>query len=217
MSTFSHKSRCDLIHVMENLVSIFLNSVFVSNILLAYFLGMCSFLAISRNIDTAIGLGFAVVFVLGITTPVNWLIYHFLLAPGALSWVGLPQMDLGFLKFIVFIAVIAAMVQVLEMVIDRYSPVLYTALGVFLPLISVNCAILGTSLFMVEREYDFLESTVFGVSSGIGWMLAIVTMAAVRKKLRYADIPKGLEGFGISMMITGLIAMAFMLFSGITL
>jgi Na+-transporting NADH:ubiquinone oxidoreductase subunit E len=202
---------------MHELINIFLNSVFVSNILLAYFLGMCSFLAISRNIVTAIGLGFAVVFVLTITTPINWLVNHFLLAPGAMAWAGFPAMDLSFLKFIVFIAVIAAIVQALEMVIDRYSPPLYTALGVFLPLISVNCAILGTSLFMVERNYNFVESTVFGASSGIGWMLAIVSMAAIRKKLRYADVPKGLEGFGISMMITGLMAMAFMLFSGITL
>jgi len=202
---------------MENLISIFVNSVFVSNILLAYFLGMCSFLAISRSIETATGLGFAVIFVLSITTPLNWLVYHFLLEPGALSWAGLPDIDLSFLKFLVFIAVIAAVVQILEMVIDRYSPALYAALGVFLPLISVNCAILGTSLFMVERDYKFVESTVFGASSGIGWMLAIVTMASVRKKLRYADVPRGLEGFGISMMITGLIAMAFMLFSGITL
>jgi Na+-transporting NADH:ubiquinone oxidoreductase subunit E len=202
---------------MENLFSIFLNSIFVSNILLAYFLGMCSFLAISKNLVTATGLGFTVIFVLAITTPVNWLVYHFLLAPGALAWAGLPHMDLSYLKFIIFIAVIAAMVQALEMVIDRYSPVLYSALGVFLPLISVNCAILGTSLFMVERDYNFIESTVFGASSGVGWMLAIVTMAAIRKKLRYADVPRGLEGFGISMMITGLMAMAFMLFSGITL
>ncbi len=202
---------------MENLISIFVNSVFVSNILFAYFLGMCSFLAISKSIETATGLGLAVIFVLSITTPLNWIVYHFLLEPGALSWAGLPDIDLSFLKFIVFIAVIAAMVQILEMVIDRYSPVLYAALGVFLPLISVNCAILGASLFMVERDYNFLESTVFGASLGIGWMLAIVTMAAVRKKLRYADVPKGLDGFGISMMITGLMAMAFMLFSGITL
>ena len=202
---------------MENLFSIFLNSVFVGNILLAYFLGMCSFLAISRNLDTAIGLGFAVTFVLAITTPSNWLVYHYLLAPGALGWAGFPGIDLSFLKFIVFIAVIAAMVQALEMIIDRYSPVLYTALGVFLPLIAVNCAILGASLFMVEREYTFVESVVFGTGSGIGWMLAIVTMAGIRRKLRYANVPEGLEGFGISMIIAGLMAMAFMLFSGITL
>jgi Na+-transporting NADH:ubiquinone oxidoreductase subunit E len=202
---------------MENLISIFLNSVFVGNILLAYFLGMCSFLAISRNLDTAIGLGFAVTFVLAITTPSNWLVYHYLLAPGALEWAGFPGVDLSFLKFIVFIAVIAAMVQAVEMIIDRYSPPLYIALGVFLPLIAVNCAILGASLFMVEREYTFIESVVFGTGSGLGWMLAIVTMAGIRRKLRYANVPEGLEGFGISMIIAGLMAMAFMLFSGITL
>jgi Na+-transporting NADH:ubiquinone oxidoreductase subunit E len=202
---------------MDNLLSIFLNSVFVGNILLAYFLGMCSFLAISKNLDTAIGLGFAVTFVLSITAPANWMVYHYLLAPGALSWAGLPSIDLSFLKFITFIAVIAAIVQALEMIIDRYSPPLYTALGVFLPLIAVNCAILGVSLFMVERDYSFIESVVFGASSGIGWMLAIATMAGIRRKLRYANVPKGLEGFGISMIIAGLMAMSFMIFSGITL
>lgn len=202
---------------MENLISIALNSVFVGNILLAYFLGMCSFLAVSKNVRTAVGLGFAVIFVLSITTPVNWLVYRCLLAPGALSWAGLPGLDLSFLKFILFIAVIAAIVQGVEMVIDRYSPTLYTALGVFLPLITVNCAILGASLFMVERDYGFMESVVYGIGSGTGWMLAIVSMAAIRQKLRYADVPKGLEGFGISMIVTGLMAMAFMLFSGITL
>jgi len=202
---------------MENLISIALNSVFVGNILLAYFLGMCSFIAVSKNMQTAIGLGFAVIFVLTITTPANWLVYHYLLAPGALAWAGLPGMDLSFLKFILFIAVIAALVQGVEMIIDRYLSGLYNALGVFLPLITVNCAILGTSLFMVERQYGFSEALVYGVGSGTGWMLAIVSMAAIRQKLRYADVPRGLEGFGISMIITGLIAMAFMLFSGITL
>jgi len=202
---------------MSELVSIFLNSVFVGNILLAYFLGMCSFVAISKNMDTAIGLGFAVVFVLSITAPINWLIYYYLLAPGALSWAGLPDIDLSFLKFITFIAVIAGIVQAVEMVIDRFSPVLYNALGVFLPLITVNCAILGTSLFMVERSYSFGESLVFGVGSGCGWLLAIVSMSAIRIKLRYADVPEGLEGFGITMIVTGLMAMGFMLFSGITL
>lgn len=202
---------------MENLFSLALNSVFVGNILLAYFLGMCSFLAVSKNMKTAIGLGFAVVFVLAITTPANWLVYHYLLAPGALGWAGLPDMDLSFLKLISFIAVIAAIVQIVEMVIDRYSQFLYNSLGVFLPLITVNCAILGAALFMVERAYTFSESVVYGVGSGTGWMLAIVSMAAVRKKLRYADVPKGLEGFGISMIVTGLMAMAFMLFSGIAL
>jgi Na+-transporting NADH:ubiquinone oxidoreductase subunit E len=202
---------------MENLFSIALNSVFVGNILLAYFLGMCSFLAVSKNMKTATGLGFAVIFVLGITTPANWIVYHYLLAPGALKWAGWPDLNLSFLKLISFIAVIAAMVQAVEMVIDRYSPFLYNSLGVFLPLITVNCAILGASLFMVERAYTFSESVVFGIGSGTGWMLAIVSMAAIRKKLRYADVPQGLEGFGINMIVTGLMAMAFMLFSGITL
>ena len=202
---------------MENLIGIGLNSVFVGNILLAYFLGMCSFLAISKNLKTATGLGLAVIFVLTITTPANWLIYHFLLAPGALTWAGLPEVNLGFLKLVLFIAVIAAIVQAVEMVIDRYSPALYAALGVFLPLITVNCAILGTSLFMVERDYNFSESVVYGMGSGVGWCLAIVAMAAIQQKLRYADIPKGLQGFGISMITTGLMAIGFMLFAGITL
>ena len=178
---------------------------------------MCSFLAISKNLKTATGLGLAVIFVLTITTPANWLIYHFLLAPGALTWAGLPEVNLGFLKLVLFIAVIAAIVQAVEMVIDRYSPALYAALGVFLPLITVNCAILGTSLFMVERDYNFSESVVYGMGSGVGWCLAIVAMAAIQQKLRYADIPKGLQGFGISMITTGLMAIGFMLFAGITL
>ncbi len=202
---------------MENLLSIFVNSVFVGNILLAYFLGMCSFLAVSKNITTSLGLGVAVIFVLTITTPVNWLIYSFLLAPGALAWVGLAEVDLSFLKLILFIAVIAGIVQLVEMVIDRYSQALYNALGVFLPLITVNCAILGASLFMVERSYTFGETVVYGMGSGIGWALAIISMATIKWKLRYADVPEGLQGFGINMIITGLMAMAFMLFSGITL
>jgi Na+-transporting NADH:ubiquinone oxidoreductase subunit E len=202
---------------MENLLSIFVNSVFVGNILLAYFLGMCSFLAVSKNITTSLGLGVAVIFVLTITTPVNWLIYSFLLAPGALAWAGLANVDLSFLKLILFIAVIAGIVQLVEMVIDRYSQALYNALGVFLPLITVNCAILGASLFMVERSYTFGETVVYGVGSGIGWALAIVSMATIKWKLRYADVPEGLRGFGINMIITGLMAMAFMLFSGISL
>ncbi len=202
---------------MENLISIFLNSVFVGNILLAYFLGMCSFVAISKNMDTSIGLGLAVVFVLTLTAPINWLIYHYLLAPGALAWAGFEDVDLSFLKLITFIAVIAAMVQAVEMIIDRYSQALYNALGVFLPLIAVNCAILGASLFMVERNYSFSESIVFGFGSGVGWLLAIVSMAAIRIKLMYANVPKGLEGFGITMIVAGLMAMGFMLFSGITL
>jgi Na+-transporting NADH:ubiquinone oxidoreductase subunit E len=202
---------------VENLISIFVDSVFVGNILLAYFLGMCSYLSVSKNLQTSFGLGMAVIFVLAITTPVNWLVYQYLLAPGALAWAGLPQMDLRYLKLVLFIAVIAGMVQMVEMVIDRYSQALYNALGVFLPLITVNCAILGASLFMVERQYSFNQSVVYGIGSGIGWMLAIVSMATIMQKLRYADIPKGLEGFGIRMIVTGLMAMAFMLFSGITL
>jgi Na+-transporting NADH:ubiquinone oxidoreductase subunit E len=202
---------------MGDLFSLFINSVFIGNILLAYFLGMCSFIAVSKNIETATGLGFAVIFVLTVTSPVNWFVYHGLLAPGALSWAGLPNVDLSFLKYITFIAVIAAMVQALEMVIDKFSPVLYAALGVFLPLIAVNCAILGVSLFMVERNYTLVESTVFGAGSGTGWMLAIVSMAAIRKKIRYSDVPDGLQGFGITMIVAGLMAMTFMMFSGITL
>ncbi len=202
---------------MENLVSIFVNSVFVGNILLAYFLGMCSFLAVSKNITTSVGLGVAVIFVLTITTPANWLIYSFLLAPGALAWAGLAEVDLSFLRLILFIAVIAGIVQLVEMVIDRYSQALYNALGVFLPLITVNCAILGASLFMVERNYTFGETVVYGMGSGIGWALAIISMATIKWKLRYADVPEGLQGFGLNMIITGLMALAFMLFSGITL
>jgi Na+-transporting NADH:ubiquinone oxidoreductase subunit E len=178
---------------------------------------MCSFLAVSKNLQTSLGLGIAVVFVLTITTPVNWLIYRYLLAPGALAWAGLPDVDLSFLKLILFIAIIAGIVQMVEMVIDRYSQALYNALGVFLPLITVNCAVLGVSLFMVERSYTFAETVVYGVGSGIGWLLAIVSMATIKVKLRYADVPEGLQGFGINMITTGLMAMAFMLFSGITL
>ena len=202
---------------MVDLISLFLNSVFAGNILLAYFLGMCSFVAVSRNLEASIGLGFAVIFVLSITVPLNWLIFRYLLAPDALEWAGLGGFDLSFLKLIVFIAVIAAMVQAIEMIIDRFSAALYANLGIFLPLIAVNCAILGGSLFMVERNYTFMESVVYGFGSGVGWMLAIVAMAAVRLKLRYADLPKGLEGFAITMIVTGLMAMAFMMFSGIAM
>lgn len=197
--------------------SLAVKSIFVENILLAYFLGMCSFLAVSKKVETAIGLGFAVVFVMTITTPVNWAIHTFLLKEGALSWAGLPNTDLSFLTFITFIAVIAAMVQLVEMVLDRFSPALYNALGIFLPLIAVNCSILGASLFMVEREYGPVESLVFGTSSGIGWMLAIVSMAAIRYKLRYSHVPNGLKGLGITMLTTGLMAIAFMAFAGIQL
>jgi len=203
--------------MFEHLLSLAIESIFINNILLAMFLGMCSFLACSKNIKTASGLGLAVTFVLAITTPVNWALNYFVLRPGALSWLGLPELDLSFLIFITFIATIAAMVQIVEMVMEKYAPALYTALGIFLPLIAVNCAILGTSLFMEQRQYTFAEATVFGFSSGIGWYLAIVAMSAVLQKLKYADSPKGLSGFALNMITTGLIAMAFMAFAGIKL
>ncbi|BFN38191.1 NADH:ubiquinone reductase (Na(+)-transporting) subunit E [Fidelibacter multiformis] len=203
--------------MFEHYLSLLVKSIFVENILLAFFLGMCSFLAVSKKVENSVGLGFAVVFVLTITTPVNWLINHFLLEDGALGWAGLPEADLSFLRFIAFIAVIAAMVQLVEMILDRFSPALYAALGIFLPLIAVNCAILGSSLFMVERSYTFGESIVFGFGAGTGWMLAIVSMAAIRYKLRYSNIPQGLRGLGIAMLVTGLMAVAFMSFSGISL
>lgn len=204
---------------MEHYLSLIVKSVFVENIVLAYFLGMCSFLAVSRRVETALGLGLAVIFVLTITAPINWLIHEYLLREGALSWLwtGFETVDLSFLNFVSFIAVIAALVQLVEMVIDRYSQTLYTALGIFLPLIAVNCAILGASLFMVEREYNFAESAVFGFGSGFGFFLAIVAMAAIRQKLRYSNVPEGLRGLGLTMLITGLMAMAFMSFSGISL
>ncbi|VAW18163.1 Na(+)-translocating NADH-quinone reductase subunit E [hydrothermal vent metagenome] len=202
---------------MEHYLSLMVKSIFVENILLAYFLGMCSFLACSKKVDTAIGLGFAVIFVLVVTCPANWAINHFLLSKGALAWAGLPDVDLSFLNFIAFIAVIAAMVQIVEIVLDRFSPRLYSALGIFLPLIAVNCAILGGSLFMAERGYTFTESAVYGLGSGIGWALAIVAMAAIRKKLAYSNIPNSLKGLGITMILTGLMAMGFMCFAGIQL
>ncbi|MCD4781212.1 MAG: NADH:ubiquinone reductase (Na(+)-transporting) subunit E [Candidatus Omnitrophica bacterium] len=201
--------------MMENYIGLAVKSIFVENILLAYFLGMCSFLACSKKIETAIGLGWAVIFVLTVTTPVNWLIDNFLLRKGALSWAGLENMDLSFLRYIAFIAVIAAIVQIVEMIIDQYSPSLYAALGIFLPLIAVNCAVLGASLFMSERQYAFGESIVFGFSSGVGWALAIVAMSAIRKKLQYSDVPAPLRGLGVTMILTGLMALGFMCFAGI--
>lgn len=201
----------------EHYISLATKAMFVENILLAYFLGMCSFLAISKKIDTSIGLGFAVIFVLTITAPANWAIHHYLLQDGALAWAGFPDVDLSFLNFIVFIAVIASMVQLVEMVLDRFSPTLYHNLGIFLPLIAVNCAILGGSLFLVEREYTLMESTVFGFGSGLGWLLAIVSMASIRHRLRYSNVPDKLRGLGITMLLTGLLSMAFMAFSGIDL
>ena len=203
--------------MIGELLAIATTSIFIENILLAYFLGMCSFLAVSKKVSTAMGLGIAVIFVLGITAPINWAINEYLLAPDALEWAGMKGTDLSFLRFITFIAVIAALVQLVEMIIEKMSPALYNALGIFLPLIAVNCAILGVSLFLVEREYGFAESTVFGLSSGVGWWLAIIAMAAIREKIEYSNVPKGLEGLGITMITTGLMAMGFMCFAGINL
>ena len=200
---------------MQHYVNIIINSVFIENILLIYFLGMCSFLSISKKVETSIGLGLAVIFVLSITAPANWAINEYLLADGALSWAGLGHINLDFLQFIVFISVIAAMVQLVEMLMDRFSPALYVNLGIFLPLITVNCSILGTSLFLVEREYDLIESTVFGFGSVLGFFLAIVSLATVRKRMRYSNVPPTLRGVGMAMLLTGLISMAFLGFSGI--
>ncbi len=201
---------------MIELINIAVKAIFMENMLLALFLGMCSFLACSKNIRTATGLGLAVTFVMAITVPMNWMINTYLLKEGALWWLGLADIDLSFLVFITFIATIAASVQSVEIIMEKFSPTLYANLGIFLPLIAVNCSILGGSLFMEQRGYGFAESVVFGLASGIGWLLAICVMAAIQEKLKYADIPKGLQGFGINMIITGLIAMAFMSFSGIS-
>jgi len=203
--------------MLEHYLSLLIRSIFIENIALAFFLGMCTFLAVSKKVDTAIGLGIAVIVVQTITVPANNLIYQYLLKEGALSWLGLSDTDLTFIGLICYIGVIAAMVQILEMILDRYVPALYNALGVFLPLITVNCAILGGSLFMVERDYNFTESIVFGFGSGAGWALALVALAGIREKMKYADVPAGLRGLGITFMIAGLMAMAFMAFSGIQL
>jgi Na+-transporting NADH:ubiquinone oxidoreductase subunit E len=194
-----------------------MKTIFVENMALAFFLGMCTFLAVSKKVDTSIGLGVAVIVVQTITVPVNNLIYQYLLKEDALIWLGIEGTDLTFIGLICYIGVIAAMVQILEMVLDRYVPALYNALGIFLPLITVNCAILGGSLFMVERDYNFAESVVFGFGSGAGWALAIAALAGIREKMKYADVPVGLRGLGLTFMITGLMAMAFMAFSGIQL
>ena len=202
---------------MEAYLSLFVRSIFVENLALSFFLGMCTFLAISKRIETAIGLGAAVIVVQTITVPVNNIIYQYLLKDGALAWAGLPDVDLSFLGLISYIGVIAAMVQILEMTLDRHFPALYNALGIFLPLITVNCAILGGSLFMVERSYDFGQSVVFGLGSGVGWALALVGLASIREKLKYSDVPEGLQGLGITFIIGGLMSLVFMSFSGIQL
>lgn len=203
--------------MLEHYLSLFVRSVFVENMALAFFLGMCTFLAVSKEIDTAKGLGIAVVVVQTITVPVNNLIYNYILREGALSFIGMPEVDLTFIGLVTYIGVIAAIVQVLEMILDKYMPTLYNALGVFLPLITVNCAILGGTLFMVQRDYSFAESAVFGFGSGFGWALAILSLSAIREKMKYSNVPKGLEGMGITFIMAGIMAMAFMLFSGIKL
>jgi Na+-transporting NADH:ubiquinone oxidoreductase subunit E len=205
---------------MENIVNIFVKAVFIENMIFAYFLGMCSYLAVSRTVKTSAGLGFAVIFVLGITVPLNYLIENYILKEGALTWISssLADVDLSFLTFIMFIAVIASMVQLVEMIIEKFSPTLYNNLGIFLPLIAVNCAILGGSLFMQQREYNsILEATSYGLGSGVGWFLAIVGIAAIREKIRYSNVPAPLKGLGITFIITGLMGIAFMSFMGIKL
>jgi len=203
--------------MFEQYLSLFIKSIFIENMALAFFLGMCTFLAVSKRVETAVGLGIAVVVVQTITIPVNNLIYNGLLKEGALAWAGLPNVDLSFLGLITYIGVIASMVQILEMVLDKFVPALYNSLGIFLPLITVNCAILGGSLFMVERNYNLGESVVFGIGSGAGFALAIIALAGIREKLKYSNIPQGLRGLGITFITVGLMAIAFMIFSGIQL
>ena len=203
----------------EHYLSLSVKAIFVENMALAFFLGMCSFLAVSKKVNTAIGLGSAVIFVLAVTVPMNNLIFRYLLEPGAMAWLhpSLADYDLSFLGFLCYIGTIAAMVQIVEMTLDRFVPALYAALGVFLPLIAVNCAILGASLFMVERDYTLAESTVFGLGSGIGWFLAIVALASIRERMRYSNVPAGLRGLGMTFVLTGLMAIGFMAFAGIQL
>lgn len=200
---------------MADFFTLLARYIFVENLALSFFLGMCTFLAVSRKIETALGLGIAVVFVQVITVPVNSLIYRLLLRPEALSWAGLEGVDLGFLSLICFIGVIAAIVQILEIVLDRFFPALYNALGIFLPLITVNCAILGGTLFMVQRDLGFVDSVAYGLGSGIGWALAIVLLAGIREKLKYSDVPAGLQGLGVAFIVVGLMSMAFMGFNGL--
>jgi Na+-transporting NADH:ubiquinone oxidoreductase subunit E len=202
---------------MEHYISLLLKAIFIENMALAFFLGMCTFLAISKKIEAATGLGIAVIVVLTLTVPVNNLIYNNILREGALSWAGLPEVDLSFLGLITYIGVIAAIVQIMEMILDKYIPALYSALGVFLPLITVNCAIMGAALFMVERDYTFSESVVYGFGAGVGWALAIIALAGIREKLKYSDVPEGLRGLGITFITVGLMSLGFMSFSGISL
>lgn len=204
---------------MENLINIGVRSIFIDNMIFAYFLGMCSFLAISKKVKTAFGLGVAVIFVIGVTVPINWLIQNYVLIPGALAWMGpsFADIDLNFLQFIIFISVIAAITQLTEMVVEKFSPALYGTLGIFLPLIAVNCSVLGAALFMVGRPYNLAEATVFGLGSGMGWMLAIVALAGVREKMKYSNVPAPLRGLGITFILVGLMSLGFLSFLGFSL
>lgn len=204
---------------MENLINIGIRSIFIDNMIFGYFIGMCSFLAISKKVKTAFGLGIAVIFVIGVTVPINWLVQNYVMNAGALSWLGpdFADIDLNFLQFIVFISVIAAVVQLTEMAVEKFSPALYGTLGIFLPLIAVNCAVLGAALFMVGRPYNLAEATVFGFGSGIGWMLAIVALAGVREKMKYSNVPGPLKGLGITFILVGLMSLGFLSFLGFSL
>jgi Na+-transporting NADH:ubiquinone oxidoreductase subunit E len=197
------------------MIELFQRSIFEENLALSFFLGMCTFLAVSKRVETAFGVGVAMIVVQSLSVPVNYLLHAYILSAGALAWMGLPDVDLGFMRLITFIGIVAAMVQIIEMLLDRYVPALYGALGIYLPLLAINCAIIGGSLFMVERQYDLIESTVYGIGTGIGWALAIVALAAIRERLRYANVPEGLQGLGIAFIVTGLLSMAFSAFVGV--
>ena len=197
------------------MIELFQRSIFEENLALSFFLGMCTFLAVSKRVETAFGVGVAMIVVQSLSVPVNYLLHAYILSAGALAWMGLPDVDLGFMRLITFIGIVAAMVQIIEMLLDRYVPALHGALGIYLPLLAINCAIIGGSLFMVERQYDLTESTVYGIGTGIGWALAIVALAAIRERLRYANVPEGLQGLGIAFIVTGLLSMAFSAFVGV--
>lgn len=197
------------------MLELFQRAIFEENLALSFFLGMCTYLAVSKRLDTAFGVGIALIIVQAISVPLNYLLHDYLLKAGALSWLGLPDTDLGFMRLITFVGIVAGLVQVLEMLLDRFVPSLHRAMGIYLPLLAINCAIIGGSLFMVERQYDLAESAVYGLGTGIGWALAIVTLAAIRERLRYANLPRGLEGLGMAFIVTGLISMAFSAFAGV--
>lgn len=197
------------------MMDLFQRAIFEENLALSFFLGMCTYLAVSKRVETALGVGVALILVQAISVPLNYLLHAYLLKAGALGWLGLPDTDLGFMRLITFIGIVAGLVQLLEMLLDRFFPALYRALGIYLPLLAINCAIIGGSLFMVERQYDLAESAIYGLGTGIGWALAILTLAAIRERLRYADLPRGLEGLGMAFIVTGLISMAFSAFAGV--